>query len=81
MTYFATAQQNLDMAAGILKATIAKAQSDQVEAMAQLQAAVDIQDSLPLTGESGKEYGASLWVKHGGGWQNVLLQAMPNAAE
>jgi tetratricopeptide (TPR) repeat protein len=225
MASFATAQQNLDMAAGILKAAIAKAEGDGAEAITQLQAAVDIQDSLayieppawyfpirhllgaelladgqaaeaeavyrkdleqypangwslfglaqaleaqgksdeattvrgefeqawqgadvvltssvcpcdaeekapaaamgeeidtaalaieltaqeekagvhhhdaevivisqdavvllyPLAGEgeaqAGEEYGASLWVKHGGGWQKVLLQAMPNAAE
>ncbi|MFN8468925.1 MAG: hypothetical protein U0X20_25435 [Caldilineaceae bacterium] len=47
MASLATAQQNLDMAAGILKAAIAKAGGDGAEAIAQLQAAVDIQDSLP----------------------------------
>ena len=47
MASLATAQQNLDMAAGILKAAIAQAEGDGAEAIAQLQAAVDIQDSLP----------------------------------
>ena len=47
MASLATAQQNLDMAAGILKAAIARAEGDGAEAIAQLQAAVDIQDSLP----------------------------------
>ena len=47
MASLATAQQNLEMAAGILKAAIAKAEGDGAEAIAQLQAAMDIQDSLP----------------------------------
>ena len=47
MASLATAQQNLDMAGGILNAAIAKAEGNGAEAIAQLQAAVDIQDSLP----------------------------------
>ena len=47
MASFASAQQNLDMASGILSAAIAGAEGDHEEAIAQLEAAVAIQDSLP----------------------------------
>ena len=33
------------------------------------------------TAQAGEEYGAALWVKRGDGWQKVLLQALPDAAE
>jgi len=47
MASFASAEQNLDMAAGILAAAIASAEGDAGEAVSQLEAAVAIQDSLP----------------------------------
>jgi tetratricopeptide (TPR) repeat protein len=47
MASFASAEQNLDMATGILSAAIAGAKGDRAEAIAQLEAAIAIQDSLP----------------------------------
>lgn len=46
MASFATAQQNLDMAVGILSAAIAHAEGDHKAAVAHLETAVAIQDSL-----------------------------------
>lgn len=48
MASFASAEQNLDMAVGILAApAIASAEGDQDEAITQLEVAVAIEDSLP----------------------------------
>jgi hypothetical protein len=47
MASFASALQNLDMASGILSAAIAGAEGDHESAIAQLEAAVATQDSLP----------------------------------